>query len=60
MYVCNALDEVSNACMEWVVLPDSGLASFSQADAQLIGGWLITFFGMCCAYLIITKAIKLA
>jgi hypothetical protein len=61
MYVCNSLDEASNACMEWVVLQDyQSVVTFSQADAYLIGGWLISFFGLCCAYVVIAKAIKLA
>lgn len=59
MYVCQTLDEASNACMEWVVYQDSVVA-FSQADAYLIGGWLVSFFAMCCAYAIIVKSIKLA
>lgn len=59
MYVCNSLDEASNACMEWVVLQDN-IVAFSQGDAYLIGGWLISFFGLCCAYVVIAKAIKLA
>lgn len=59
MYVCQTLDEVSNSCMEWVIQNESALV-FSQADSYLIGQWLISFFGLCCAYAIIAKAIKLA
>lgn len=61
MYVCNVLDETANTCMEWVIYNDSqNLVAFSQADAYLIGQWLISFFGLCCAYAVIAKAIKLA
>lgn len=60
MYVCNVLDEASNTCMEWVIYNESQSLAFSQADSYIIGGWLISFFGLCCAYAVIAKAIKLA
>lgn len=66
MYVCQTLDEVSNTCMEWVVYnapqtPEpTWILALSQADAYLVGQWVISFFAMCAAYAIIVKAIKLA
>jgi hypothetical protein len=59
MYVCEDLDEVSNTCVSWVVSQDS-MFGLSQADAHIIGEWLVSFFVMCCVYVIITKALKLA
>lgn len=60
MYVCQTLDEASNTCMEWVVYNAPQTLALSQADAYLVGQWVISFFAMCAAYAIIVKAIKLA
>lgn len=60
MYVCDVLDEATNTCMEWVVSDNHNLFAFSQADSYIIGKWLISFAVLCCCYLIIVKAIKLA
>ena len=59
MYVCNALDEVTKTCLEWVVA-DVSYFAFSQDDAFIIGQFLVSFFVLCCGYAVITKALKLA
>ena len=59
MYVCNALDEVGQTCLEWVTA-DVSFFAFSQGDAYVIGQFLVSFFILCCVYAVIVKSIKLA
>jgi len=59
MYVCHTLDQESQACLEWVVA-DISYFSFSQADALIIGEFVVSFFILCCVYAVIIKSIKLA
>lgn len=59
MYVCQTLDEVSQTCQEWVIA-DISYFSFNQADAFIIGQFLVSFFVLCCVYAVIAKAIKIA
>lgn len=59
MYACQTVDEVSQACLQWVVA-DVSYFAFSQSDALIIGEFLVSFFVLCCVYAVITKSIKLA
>lgn len=61
MYVCNALDEVSNTCMEWVVFENPSLLNelaITKADMVLIGGSITGIFAFILAFVIVAKALK--
>lgn len=61
MYVCNALDEVSNTCMEWVIFENPSLLNelaITKADMVLIGGSITGIFAFILAFVIVAKALK--
>jgi hypothetical protein len=61
MYVCNALDEVSNTCMEWVIFENPSLLNelaVTKADMVLIGGSITGIFAFILAFVIVAKALK--
>lgn len=65
VYVCSELVAIADTgdytCKQWVLDASyQSAVALSQADAQIIGEWLVSFFVLCAAYAIITKAIKLA
>lgn len=62
MYVCNALDEVSNTCMEWVAYNDYSLLSelaITKAQMVTIGGQVGATLSIILAFVMVFKALKL-
>ena len=61
MYVCNALDEASNTCLEWVIFENPSLLNelaITKADMVLIGGSITGIFAFILAFVIVAKALK--
>ncbi len=62
MYVCNALDEVSNTCLEWVAYNDYSLLSelaITKAEMVTIGGQVGAILSIILAFVMVFKALKL-
>lgn len=61
MYVCNALDELSQSCIEWVVYEEYSLLSelaITKADMVHIGGKLMVILSIILAFVMVFKALK--
>lgn len=61
MYVCNALDELSQSCIEWVVYEEYNLLSefaITKADMVHIGGKLMVILSIILAFVMVFKALK--
>lgn len=62
MYVCQTLDEVSNACVEWVAYNDYSLLSelaITKAEMVTIGGQVGAILSIILAFVMVYKALKL-
>lgn len=62
MYVCNALDEASNTCLEWVAYNDYSLLSelaITKAEMVTIGGQVGATLSIILAFVMVFKALKL-
>lgn len=61
MYVCNALDELSQSCIEWVIYQPSSLVdqlAITKEDMVLIGGSISGVLALILAFVMVAKALK--
>lgn len=62
MYVCNALDEASNACMEWIVYNETNwVTELAITKAQMvdIGSQVGVILSIILGFVMLFKALKL-